>query len=184
MLYAEEGVPVFAQGDAGRKHFFIQMEGSMNDRSKIMDVLETCDLFRGLDRREIERVAALCHFESYKQGESILNQGDLGDMLYIIEEGHVFLERVIDLGTKRGNVIVSLLGKGRALGCWSTLLGQSHTLMASTRCRRSTHVIAFKGLALREMMLSDPHLGFNILERLCFILRDRIQGAYGALENI
>jgi CRP-like cAMP-binding protein len=66
------------------------MEGSMNDRSKIMDVLETCDLFRGLDRREIERLAALCHFESYKQGESILNQGDLGDMLYIIEEGYVF----------------------------------------------------------------------------------------------
>jgi hypothetical protein len=90
MFYAEEGVPVFAQGYAGRKHLFIQMEGSMNDRSKIMDVLETCDLFRGLDRREIERLAALCHFESYKQGESILNQGDLGDMLYIIEEGYVF----------------------------------------------------------------------------------------------
>jgi CRP/FNR family cyclic AMP-dependent transcriptional regulator len=177
-------VPVSEQGMQEGSIFFIQMEGSMKDQTKIMDVLEACDLFRDLDRQEIERVAAICHFESYKQGESILNQGDLGDMLYIIEEGHVFLERVIDLRTKKGNVIVSLLGKGRALGCWSTLLGQSHTLMASTRCRRSTSVIAFKGLDLREIMLSDPHLGFKILERLCFILRDRIQGAYGALENI
>jgi CRP/FNR family cyclic AMP-dependent transcriptional regulator len=156
----------------------------MKDQSKIMDVLENCDLFRGLDTKEIEKVATLCRFETYKEGEIIFNQGDFCDMLYIIEEGHVFLERSTDLGTKKGNVTISLLGKGRALGCWSTLLGQSHTIMASTRCRRSTRVIVFKGLALREIMLSDPHLGFKVLEKLCFILRDRIQGAYGALENI
>jgi CRP/FNR family cyclic AMP-dependent transcriptional regulator len=161
-----------------------QIGGIIMDQSKIMDVLENCDLFRNLDGKEIEKIAALCHFETYETGDSILNQGDFGDTLYIIEEGHVFLERAIDLGTRKGNVIISLLGKGRALGCWSTLLGQAHTLMASTRCRRSTRVIAFKGLELREMMLSDPQLGFKVLERLCFILRDRIQGAYGALENI
>ena len=154
------------------------------DQSKIMEVLEDCDLFRGLDAEEVGRIATLCHFETYKEGESILNQGDFGDTLYIIEEGHVFLERSVDLGTRKGKVIIGLLGRGRALGCWSTLLGQAHTQMASTRCRKSTRVIAFKGLALREMMLSDPQLGFKVLERLCFILRDRIQGAYGALENI
>jgi len=154
------------------------------DRHKIMDVLENCDLFRGMSSEEIKKITALCHLETYQQGESILNQGDSCGMLYIIEEGHVFLERIIDLGTKKGNIIISLLGKGKALGCWSTLLGHSHTLMAAARCRRSTRVIAINGLALREIMLSDPHLGFKILENLCFVLRDRIQGAYGALENL
>jgi CRP/FNR family cyclic AMP-dependent transcriptional regulator len=163
---------------------FTQIGGSIMDQSRIMDVLGNCELFRDLDTKEIEKIAMLCHFETFEAGDSILNQGDFGDTLYIIEEGHVFLERTIDLGTSKGNVIIGLLGKGRALGCWSTLLGQAHTLMASTRCRRSARVIAFKGLALREMMLDDPKLGFKVLERLCFILRDRIQGAYGALENI
>jgi hypothetical protein len=37
---------------------------------------------------------------------------------------------------------------------------------------------------LREMMLDNFQLGFKILERLCFILRNRIRGAYGAMENI
>lgn len=154
------------------------------DPSEIMPVLERCDLFRGLDSKEIEKIATLCRFETYEAGESILNQGDFGDTLYIIEEGRVFLERAIDLGTRKGNVIIGLLGSGRALGCWSTLLGQAHTLMASATCRKSTRVIVFEGFALREMMLSNPQLGFKVLERLCFILRDRIQGAYGALENI
>jgi len=27
-------------------------------------------------------------------------------------------------------------------------------------------------------------LGFRVLERLCFLLRDRIQGAYGAMERV
>ena len=184
MFLVDGGAPSSVEGNAGKKHFFTQMGGVMMDRSKIMEVLENCELFRGMDRKEIEKIATLCHFETYKEGENILNQGDFGDTLHIIEEGHVFLERTIDLGTRKGNIVIGLLGKGRALGCWSTLLGQPHTLMASTRCRRSTRVIVLKGLALREMMLSDAQLGFKVLERLCFLLRDRIQGAYGALENI
>ncbi len=35
-----------------------------------------------------------------------------------------------------------------------------------------------------EMMMDNSKLGFNILERLCFLLRDRLQAAYGAMEKI
>lgn len=154
------------------------------DLSEIMDVLENCELFRGLDRKEIEKIASLCHVEMYEAGENILNQGDFGENLYIIAEGHVFLERSIDLGTRKGNAIISLLGKGRALGCWSTLLGETHTLLSSAKCRKPTKVVVIRGPALREMMLGNYQLGLKVLERLCFILRDRIQGAYGAMENI
>jgi hypothetical protein len=33
-------------------------------------------------------------------------------------------------------------------------------------------------------MLGNPALGFCILERLCFFLRDRITSVYGAMEKI
>jgi len=153
-------------------------------RSQIVDVLENCELFRGLNRDEIEKIASLGHVETYEAGENIFNQGDFGDKLYIIAEGHVFLERSVDLGTRKGNVIISLLGKGRALGCWSTLLGKAHTLLSSAVCRKPTKVVVIEGLALRGMMLGNFQFGFKVLERLCCILRDRIQGAYGAMENI
>lgn len=152
--------------------------------SEIGDVLENCELFRELNRDEIEKIASLGHFEMYEAGENILNQGDFGDKLYIIAEGYVFLERSIDLGTRKGNAIISLLGKGRALGCWSILLGEAHNLMSSATCKKPTKVVVIKGPALREIMLDNFQLGFKVLERLCFTLRDRIQGAYGAMENI
>jgi len=152
--------------------------------SEIADVLENCEFFRGLNKDEIEKIASLGHVEMYEAGETIFSQGDFGDRLFIIADGHVFLERSIDLGTRKGNAIISLLGKGRALGCWSALLGEAHNLMSSAICRKPTKVVVINGPALREMMLDNSQLGFKVLERLCFVLRDRIQGAYGAMENI
>jgi CRP-like cAMP-binding protein len=56
--------------------------------------------------------------------------------------------------------------------------------MASATCQKPTTVIAIKGEDLRKMMIGNPELGFNIMERLCFLLRDRVQAAYGAMEKI
>lgn len=151
---------------------------------EISDYLQRCELFSGLNRREVGRIAGLGHVETYQAGENILSQGDFGENLYIIAEGMVVLERSIDLGTRRGSAVIGLLGRGRALGCWSTLLGEPHTLMSTAKCRKATKAVVIEGQALREMMLGDPQLGFKVLERLCFILRDRIQSAFGAMENV
>jgi CRP-like cAMP-binding protein len=153
-------------------------------RSELSECLQRCDLFSGLSVRQIDDIARLGHFETYPAGENILNQGDFGEQLYIIAEGTVVLERSIDLGTRKGSVVIGLLGRGRALGCWSTLLGEPHNLMSTARCRKPTRAVVIQGQALREMMLQDLDLGFKVLERLCFILRDRIHSAFGALENV
>jgi hypothetical protein len=96
----------------------------------------------------------------------------------------VSLERKTDLGKRTGSVVIDMLGKGRFLGCWSTLLGEPHILMSSAHCQRKAEVLTLKGTELRHAMTTNPDLGFNLLERLCFLLRDRIQAAYGALEKI
>jgi len=153
-------------------------------QSDLSDCLQKCELFSGLSRQEVENIAGLGHLKSYQAGENILSQGDLGENLYIIAEGTVVLERSIDLATRKGRAVIGLLGRGRALGCWSTLLGEPHKLMSSARCRKPTTAVVIEGLALREMMLGDLELGFKVLERLCFILRDRIQSAFGAMENV
>lgn len=153
-------------------------------KPNLSDYLHECELFRQLNKHEVEHIASLGHLETYEAGENILSQGDFGENLYIIAEGTVVLERSIDLGMRRGRAVVSLLGKGRALGCWSTLLGEPHTLMSSAICRKATKAVVIQGMALREMMLGDLELGFKVLERLCFILRDRIHGAFGAMENV
>ena len=154
------------------------------DRSETIHLLESCAFFKGFQKDHLQELINLFQVEDYAATDHIFRQGDLGEQIYIVAEGHVFLERSVDLGTRKGTVVVGVLGKCKVFGCWSTLLNETHTLMSSAVCRKPTKVLVMKGSALRQMMLDDNEFGFNVLERLCFLLRDRLKGAYHAMEEI
>ena len=154
------------------------------DRLEIQTVLENCELFKGLEKSNIDKIADLCRLEAYEAGDYVFRQGDFGDCIYIISEGQVVLERSVDLETRKGSAIIGMLGKGRVFGCWSTLLGEPHNLMSSVHCVKPARLLVITGADLRDIMLQNTSLGFNVLQRLCFLLRDRIQAAYGAMEKI
>ena len=154
------------------------------DPSEIINALERCEIFSSLEKGDVKKIANLCWVEMFEPGEYIFRQGQLGENIYVIAEGHVFLERAIDLGLRKGNAIIGTLGKGRALGCWSTLLDEPHHLMASAACQKGTKVVILRGADLREMMLDNFELGYNVFRKLCLVLRGRLQGAFGAMEKI
>ncbi|MCJ7685705.1 MAG: cyclic nucleotide-binding domain-containing protein [Desulfobacteraceae bacterium] len=154
------------------------------DRSEVRHIIERCEFFRGLDKNHLNEIATLCQVQTYEPGECVFSQGDFGEHLYIIAEGDIFLERSMDLGMRKGSAIIGVLGKERVLGCWSTLLGEPHNLMSSAICQKPTRLVVIKGTDLRGMMVSNSKLGFNLLEKLCFLLKDRIQGTLGAMEKI
>jgi CRP/FNR family transcriptional regulator, cyclic AMP receptor protein len=152
--------------------------------SDIAIALEKSEFFKRLEKEAIQKIAKLCTLTQHEAGDYVFQQGDLGDHLYIITDGQVFLERLLDMGSRKANVVIETLGRGRVFGCWSTLLDDPHTLMSSACCQKPTKVICIKGSDLRDMMKEDRKIGFYVLESLCFLLRDRIQAAYGALEKI
>ena len=152
--------------------------------SEILELLQGCEIFKGIQKHNIDQISNFCRMETCAPGDYIFRQGDCGDLIYIIAEGHVFLERSMDLGTRKGTAVIGMLSKGKVFGCWSTLLGKKHTLMCSAVCRKPTKVLLIKGTGLRQMMMEDNNLGFNLLERLSFLLLDRLRCAYRAMENI
>lgn len=154
------------------------------DYLEIEQSLEKSELFRELEKPHIQKISALCRVEVYEAGQYLFQQGDLGEQICIIADGQVSLERTVDLGNRKGNVVIGILGKGRFLGCWSTLLNAPHHFLSSALCRKPTRVLCMKGCDLRAMMVSNPLLGFRILERLCLLLRERMQSVYGAMEKI
>ncbi len=154
------------------------------NRTEVETALASCEFFKKLKSSDMAEISGLCQVNTYEIGEYVFQQGDYGEHLYVIAQGYILLERSIDLGTHKGSIVIEALGKGRVLGCWSTLLGMPHILLSSATCQKPTTVLAMKGSDLREMMIGNPELGFSIMERLCFLLRDRIQAAYGAMEKI
>jgi CRP-like cAMP-binding protein len=152
-------------------------------KEMILSVLQESSFFANMAAADIERVASLCRQVSYEPGSFVFRQGDCGEHLYTIVEGQVHLERSVNLGHRHGHVLIDTLGKGRTLGCWSALLGESHILMSSATVEKPTVVLAFSGPDLRLMMTENAAFGFKMMERLCFLLRERIQAAYGAMDR-
>ena len=153
-------------------------------RAEMEQALGNCEFFKLLGKNELSKIAKLCQIMRYKSGEYIFQQGDYGEHIYVIAQGRIHLERSVDLGAQKGNVVIETLGRGRVLGCWSTLLNMPHILMSSAVCQKPTHIVRLKGADLRNMMIGNTEIGFNIMERLCYLLRDRLQAAYGAMEKI
>lgn len=152
--------------------------------SSFIEILRHCELFETLSDAEIRPIVTLCTPAYYNSGEVIFRQGDQGTMLYAILEGQVTLERSVDLGDRTATVSICTLGKGRILGCWLTLLGESHTLMATAVCNKQTEALGLEGAALRVLLETNPHTGFRVLEKLAVILGERLRGVYGALELV
>lgn len=150
---------------------------------EIFQVLQYSIFFRNLPDESIRKVASLCRAVTYEAGESVFKQGDYGEHLYTIAQGQVHLERSMNMGNRKGRVLIDTLGKGRTLGCWSALLGESHVLMSTATCQKPTLLLELKGCDLRRMMTEKIGFGFDIMERLCFLLRDRIEAAYGAMDR-
>ena len=133
----------------------------------IQQTLPNCELFKGLEESEIKMIAEICQVKTY-----------------IIAEGRITLERTMNTVSREGRVVITILGKGRVFGCWSTILDEPHNMLLTTFCQKPAKIIILKGGDLRGLMIRDTQFGFNILERLCFLLRDRVQAAYGAMEKI
>ena len=150
---------------------------------EIIQVLQNSKFFRNLADENIRKVASLWRTVTYSTGEAVFKQGDYGEHLYLIVEGQIHLERSMNMGNRRGRALIDTLGKGRTLGCWSALLGEPHVLMSTASCQKPTSLLVLTGRDLRRMMTENKSFGFDIMERLCFLLRDRIQAAYGAMDR-
>lgn len=154
------------------------------DIPDIAKTLEACEFFKDLKPDQVARIAPICEILRLDAGDFVYRQGNAGEDLFIVAEGQVLLERAVSVGARRGSVAVAMLGRGKVFGGWSTLLNEAHVLMLSAVCRKPCVLVTFKGAELRRLMNGDIPLGFAILEKLCFLLRERLQLALGAIETL
>ena len=117
--------------------------------TKVEKALKESRFFENFEKKTIAKIADIGQLVELEAGEYLFQQGDFGRHIYIIVKGHVSLERKTDLGRRTGSVVIDMLGKGRFLGCWSTLLGEPHILMASAYCQKNTEIASIEGAELR-----------------------------------
>ena len=62
------------------------------ETSQVEDALRNCEFFKSMDITRVSEISALGRVEVFEAGEDIFRQGDFGEKIYVIAEGHVYLD--------------------------------------------------------------------------------------------
>jgi len=120
---------------------------------------------------------------NYKANEEIVKQGELGETLFIIEEGTLRVTGSVELDEKKNmQTGICDLGKGSVFG--ETCLHESSPRMATVIAVTDARVIEVDGLRLSIFLDAHPILGYLFYKNLFEISVSRLNKANQRVENL
>ena len=140
----------------------------------IIDTLKSCRLFEGFEAHHLENIANVCRGGSFKEGNIIFKEGDEATELYCLTEGRVVLEMNVQPVPDRPAIptAVEVVTKGESFGLSAFVEPHKYTL--SARCMTNCTVLAIKADMLHKLIADDPSLGYELMKRLCRLIRRRL----------
>lgn len=135
-----------------------------------LDLIRKTAVFAELDDDEVQRVAEICTEQRFKSGQTIFNEGEPGNRLYLIMEGEVRISRQVP---GSGEEALSVLKPGACFGEMSVFdrSERSTDAIANTRCTLIT--IARPDF---EILLDfNRDIAYKVLRSMVRLLSNRLR---------
>jgi CRP-like cAMP-binding protein len=142
----------------------------MTNDTMVLKDLRRFELLSELNDAQMEKIAALTRRIEFKFRDRIFEENDAARDLYFLESGRVGIQ--IELGSGR-YMVVENISPGECFG-WGALV-EPYRYTASAVCVEDTVLLATDGRAMRELMESDPHLGFVMMSGVAHIAALRLK---------
>ncbi len=143
------------------------------------DLKET-DLFKGLNARQLQRLAKHFTEKTFQTGEVIFSQGEPAQKLYILTEGEVIL------GIKaKGQIDITAYSankKGEVFGLPCLIKPYQNNVSAT--CNRKTKVLFIQGEILRRLMKTNSAMGLEIMDKIAEIYLNRLNSTRAMITNL
>jgi CRP/FNR family transcriptional regulator, cyclic AMP receptor protein len=135
--------------------------------------------FANLDEKQLASVKSCCQIQQYPNGAVIYLQNTPASKMYIILEGMVSLDDVVDSAT---SISYERRGPKGIIGT-SAMLGQKLYTLTAT-CLEPTQTIAIDVPHLEEICEQDYEVGFKVMSEVAFIFFQRYERAKTRLYNV
>ena len=141
-----------------------------------LEVLRNCYLFETLSKNELRFLKETVHVRSYRPGETVFRQGELGIGMYILVSGaiEIFLENPMAESSPSRPMFVTRLVNGDFLGELSLVETNSRRTATAIAAEDSTLIGFFKP-DLMDIVERQPATGVKILFRLGEVLGRRLK---------
>ena len=152
-----------------RTLFFHDPEGNILEIYAEIPLPKNDSLLSKLTFEHVLEISEHCKLQTYQDGESIVNQGDLADKFFVITKGHVKVVNIMDDGKE---LLVGYLHAGDYFGEVGLL--QSHPRTATIRASdaNGVHVIAIDRVGFSEL-LEDSEVASADISQAMY---DRLMG--------
>jgi small-conductance mechanosensitive channel/CRP-like cAMP-binding protein len=147
------------------------------ERARCLARIDGVALFAALAPEHRERLAAAARRLHYDDGERLVEEGEPGDSLMVIDRGRVRIsKRAVDPGSGSG-VLLATLGEGEFFGEMSLLTGEprSATVVGLGGCE----VLVLDREAVAPLLAVDP----AVAETLSRLLAARVEATAASLES-
>jgi CRP/FNR family transcriptional regulator, cyclic AMP receptor protein len=136
------------------------------NKERAATLLARTVLFENLDDDARVLLASVAISRSYKKGQLIVHQGDLGESLFILVEGHV---KVFVTSEEGDEMVLVTLGPSEVFGELSLLDGGPRS--ASIEALEPTKLLAISRTPLLEALRDRPELTDALLRSLGAVVR-------------
>lgn len=140
-----------------------------------IELLSRVRLFSSFSAEELSKLYQQMETVSFSRSQSIFNQGDSGDNLFIIRSGKV---KIFTLSPYGKEVILAVMGEGDIFGELSVLDGQPRS--ASATAIEAAEVLSLDRDDFLAFLRSDPEAAIQT----CIALADRLRRTDGIVGDI
>lgn len=150
------------------------MNSASEDQSRIAGHLRTSPLFTGLEPGAITSLSAICRVERVSKGSAIVEEGSVGDAMFVLMQGRVRVEKQTP-ADDRYTVTFLSHDKGDFFGELGLLDSdrRSATVTAESDCE----VIVIERDRFLQFGNSNPAAGLSITRRIASNLATRLRRA-------
>lgn len=147
-----------------------------NQDQDVLDALKQTYIFQSLSKKELKFVKDTVHVRTFKSGEHIFQQGEIGVGMYVLLSGslEIFVDQRIEEDAAATRNLVTRLKAGDFLGELSLVETNSRRTATAIASEESVLVGFFKP-DLLEILERQPATGVKILLRLSEILGRRLK---------
>lgn len=138
-------------------------------------LLRRFELFVEFTDEELAEVAELCCEQRCQHGAKLFGEGDPAEKLYLVLEGKISLEKMVELGRSGSSrqATVSIRGPGHAVG-WSTLV-EPRTYTLSAVCIEPCKLLAIEGPDIHRFEAQNPEAGLKLMHAIGALVRGRME---------
>jgi CRP-like cAMP-binding protein len=126
-----------------------------------LDVLQRVPLFAGLERKELESIAASMRERTFPAGQTVTQEGAGGAGFFVVEEGQA---DVTVHGEPRGSI-----GPGDYFGEIALLTGSDRT--ATIVAKSDLHCYGMTPWDFRPLVEGNPEIAWKLLQSMAEKLR-------------